>query len=118
MPSIHTDTSSTACLQAVQDVSAEMVGIGKALGDPKRIQILYALNEKPRPVTTLAHDLHTSQPTTSRHLRVLRQRSLVLTERQGPSVIYRLADPAIIDILDAMRQMLRSTLERNSRVLA
>ena len=92
--------------------------IGTALGDPKRVQILYALHEEPRHVNALASALNTSQPTTSRHLRVLRQRSLVLTKREGPSVVYRLADPAIIDILDAMRQMLSSTLERKISILA
>ncbi len=92
--------------------------IGQALGNPKRIQILYALHEQPRQVNALASALNSTQPTTSRHLRVLRQRSLVLTERKGPSVTYRLADPAIIDVLDAMCQLLRNTIERQSRTLA
>lgn len=92
--------------------------ICEALGDPKRIQILYALNERPFNVGELETILHSTQSTTSRHLRVLRQRGLVLTERNGASVTYRLADSTIIDILDAMRQMLRNTLERQASVLA
>jgi DNA-binding transcriptional ArsR family regulator len=36
----------------------------------------------------------------SRHLRVLRQQSLVGTRRDGPSVIYNLADERIIAVLD------------------
>ena len=92
--------------------------ICQALGDPKRIQILYALHEQPHHVTALACALNTPQPTISRHLRVLRQRSLVLTKRDGPAVIYRLANPAIIEILNAMRQILRDTLKRQSNILA
>ncbi len=91
--------------------------ICQALGDPKRIQILYALNDEPRHVTALASDLDMPQPTVSRHLRVLRQRSLVLTEREGPAVYYRLADPKIIAILNEMRLLLREAVSRQSNIL-
>lgn len=88
--------------------------ICQALGDPKRIQILYALHENPQNVTTLANSLETPQPTISRHLAVLRQRSLVSTERNGTEVIYSLAEPRMIDILDVMRTMLRDMLDRQA----
>jgi ArsR family transcriptional regulator len=91
--------------------------ICKALGDPKRIQILYALDEQPRNVSSLASTLDIPQPTISRHLAILRQRSLVATERNGQMVIYRLADPRIIDVLDSMRTILRDSLERQSSAL-
>ncbi|MCB9420817.1 MAG: winged helix-turn-helix transcriptional regulator [Ardenticatenaceae bacterium] len=92
--------------------------ICKALGDPRRIQILYALSERPCHVTGLAEQLDVPQPTVSRHLRILHQRSLVMAEREGTTIIYCLADPRIIDILDAMRQLLKKNLERQSRILA
>ncbi|HSG16279.1 MAG TPA: transcriptional regulator [Anaerolineae bacterium] len=59
-----------------------------------------------------------SQPTVSRHLAVLRQRSLVLANRDGVAVTYSLADPRIIDLLDTMRQVLRDALARQSNWLA
>lgn len=92
--------------------------ICKAMGDPRRIQILYALHERPCHVSGLAEQLAIPQPTVSRHLRILHQRSLVLAERDGTNIIYRLADHCIIDILDAMRLLLKSNLERQSRILA
>lgn len=91
--------------------------ICQAVGDPKRLMILYALREQPRHVTALADDLGMPQPTVSRHLRVLRQRSLVVTERDGTAVLYRLADDQIISILDAMRLLLRNALARQTGVL-
>jgi len=89
----------------------------QAVNDPRRIQILYALAEQPMNVTALAAALDTPQPTISRHLAVLRQRSMVIAERDGTSVLYRLADARIIDVLDTMRQMLRNSLERQSDAL-
>jgi ArsR family transcriptional regulator len=92
--------------------------ICKAMGDPRRIQILYALHERPCHVSALACQLDMPHPTVSRHLRILHQRSLVLTERDGPTIVYRVADPRIIDILDAMRQLLKNNLARQSRIIA
>lgn len=57
-----------------------------ALGDPKRLLILYALAEGPRCVNELVEVLQVSQPTVSRHLRVLRERGLVNTDRQGTAI--------------------------------
>ena len=91
--------------------------ICQALGDPKRILILYALHQQPRYATQLAEDLDMPQPTISRHLTVLRQRALVTTKREGTAVIYTLTDPRIIDILNNMRQVLRDTLTRQTDVL-
>jgi DNA-binding transcriptional ArsR family regulator len=91
--------------------------ICQAVSDPKRLLILYTLQDRPRHVTALAEDLGMPQPTVSRHLRVLRQRMLVTTEREGTAVIYRLADEDIITILEAMRRLLRSALARQSEPL-
>ncbi|MBE2221438.1 MAG: winged helix-turn-helix transcriptional regulator [Anaerolineae bacterium] len=91
--------------------------ICQALGDPKRILILYALDEQPRHVTALADDLGMPQPTVSRHLRVLRQRNLVSTERNGAAVVYTIQDNRIISVLDTMRGILRDSLAQQSDML-
>lgn len=104
-------------IPSIDELTLLHSNICQALGDPKRIQILYALNDESRHVSALAEVLDTPQPTVSRHLRVLRQRSLVLTERDGPAVYYRLANPKIIEILDEMRSLLRDSLDRQSSIL-
>jgi ArsR family transcriptional regulator len=91
--------------------------ICQAVGDPKRIQILYALHESPRQVNALADVLDMPQPTVSRHLALLRQRSLVTVEREGTSATYSLADARIIEVLDTMRRMLRDILGHQSETL-
>ncbi|GJM42857.1 MAG: hypothetical protein DHS20C20_31390 [Ardenticatenaceae bacterium] len=102
----------------IEELDLLHANICQALGDPKRIQILYALNGRPRYVSALADDLGMPQPTVSRHLQVLRQRALVQTERVGQTVIYRLADTRIIDVLNEMRQILRDALVRQANVMS
>ncbi len=90
----------------------------QALGDPKRLLILYALAERPRHVSALAADLGLPQPTVSRHLQVLRERHLVIADRDGAAVVYRLSEPRVIDVLNTMRQILRDSLARQTELVA
>lgn len=81
------------------------------LADPIRILILYKLAEHPTNVTELAISLNIPQPTVSRHLKVLRDRNMVTSERDGQAVIYSLTDRRIIKALDLLRAMLADSLE-------
>ena len=81
------------------------------LADPNRILILYKLSEQALNVTDLAASLEIPQPTISRHLKVLRDRGMVSSQREGQSVFYSLADKRIIDALDLLRAMLADSLE-------
>src|SRR4030067_1371902 len=56
------------------------------LADPKRILILYTLHEKPCNVNELVETLNLSQPLVSRHLKILRERGMVTTNRIGTTV--------------------------------
>jgi len=101
----------------IEEINLLHTNICQAVNDPKRIQILYALSETPRHVSVLAADLDMPQPTVSRHLAILRQRGLVVAERTGASVEYRLPNERVIKILDLMRQLMRDVLEQQSGVL-
>jgi ArsR family transcriptional regulator len=89
----------------------------QALADPKRILILYALADKPRYVSELAEYLDIPQPTVSRHLKVLRDRSLVTTKRDGTAVFYSLADERILEALDLLRAVLADTLTEQAQLV-
>ncbi|MFL7891948.1 MAG: ArsR/SmtB family transcription factor [Anaerolineales bacterium] len=94
-----------------QEITNLHAGICSALADPRRILMLYALNEKPRNVSELAEELGISQPTASRHLNLLRERGLVTARRDGQSVVNSLADERIINALDLLREVLASNLK-------
>lgn len=81
--------------------------ICSALADPSRILLIYALADNPRCVNDLVAEVGLSQPATSRHLKVLRERGLVRASRQGSSVEYSLTDGRLIQALDLLRAVLR-----------
>ena len=99
-----------------REVNLLHANICQALSDPKRILILYALRERPMHVNEIAEALHVPQPTASRHLKILRERRLVATEREGTSVLYSLADDRVISALDTLRAVLLGTLEQQAEL--
>jgi len=88
-----------------------------ALSEPTRIFILYALNEQSLNVTEITNELGIPQPTTSRHLKVLRERGLVYTERQGTVITYHLADIRIIEALDLLRSAMRDRMTERANLI-
>ncbi len=105
---------SQALAQEISELEADFCF---ALSDPTRLLILYALAESPHNVTELATELNVIQPTTSRHLKILRDRGLVYTVRQGTTVTYHLADPRLIQALDLLRTVMRERLAHRAGLL-
>jgi ArsR family transcriptional regulator len=67
----------------------------KALSDGTRQEILRLLEDQQRTVGEIVGNFNLSQPTISRHLSVLKEADLVVDQRQGQNVIYRLNDDAL-----------------------
>ena len=102
--------------QLKREVNLLHANICQALADPTRILILYALADAPKHVSELADSLDAPQSTVSRHLKVLRDRRLVLAERHGASVCYSLTDHRVIDALDSLRAVLMGALEQQAQL--
>ncbi|MDY0277392.1 MAG: metalloregulator ArsR/SmtB family transcription factor [Acholeplasma sp.] len=64
----------------------------KAIGDPTRITILFALKNGELSVSELTTVVEMTQSAISHQLRVLRDANLVVYRREGKEVYYRLAD--------------------------
>jgi ArsR family transcriptional regulator len=86
------------------------------LADPNRILILYTLSDNAYNVSDLAKAIDLPQSTVSRHLKILRDRGMVTSQRDGQSVFYSLADDRIIQALDLLRAMLASSLESQAEL--
>ena len=99
-----------------EEVLVLHANICEGLADPTRILILYTLDEQERNVTELSNILGITQPTASRHLKVLRERGMVVAERRAQSVIYSLTDHRVIEALDILRSVLADGLQSHSEL--
>ena len=100
-----------------QEVSQLEADLCFAFADPTRILILYALDGGPMNVTEITEELNIPQPTTSRHLKILRDRGLVHSQRHGTTITYHLSDQRLIEALDLLRSVLRDRISRRANLM-
>jgi ArsR family transcriptional regulator len=83
----------------------------KALAHPLRIRILELLRQGPLSVGQLQEVVGVPASSISQQLAVLRGRNVVVTERRGTTVIYRVRDPELFELLDVARRLFNAHLE-------
>ena len=79
--------------------------VARTLADENRLRILLCVQAGKKSVSGIVEELHLSQPLVSHHLKELRRALLVRVERSGPFVYYELADPRILKILTALKDL-------------
>jgi ArsR family transcriptional regulator len=101
-----------------QELDELVASMCKALNDPKRLLLLYALRNGRYTVSELCELIEAPQSNTSQHLAVLRDRGLVEAERQGNNVVYSLRHPKVIEAIDILRGVMSDELVRQTALRA
>ena len=73
--------------------------IGKCLSSEKRIEILDLLVQGAKTVESISNETGMSIANTSRHLQILKDGNLVISEKKGNYVVYEIANTQIIDLV-------------------
>jgi DNA-binding transcriptional ArsR family regulator len=82
---------------------SEAAEILRILAHPVRLKIIDLLNAGgPLPVSVISEAMALSQPTTSQHLNHMRRVGLLNAERSGKTVLYAIADPRPIALLNCI----------------
>ena len=79
----------------------------RALGDPTRREILRLLRDGPKTSGEIAEHFSSAWPTVSRHLSVLRDAGLILSERNGQQIVYELNTTVFQDLVDRLMEWTR-----------
>jgi len=77
----------------------ELAQFIKVLGDANRLAIIHAIGKSVRSVTEIIQETDLSQTLVSFHLRVLREKGIVTTRRDGPFIYYRLTVPELYNLI-------------------
>lgn len=75
----------------------------KALGEPRRIQIMRLLRGGPRPVGEIAAEVDVTQQAASQHLAVLDRAGLVEARREGTRNLYAIRAAGFAPVADFVR---------------
>ena len=90
----------------------------KALAHPGRVRILEVLRDGEHTVAELLPLIGLESSHLSQQLGVLRRAGVVTASRSGSSVRYSIADRAIVELLDAARRFLITSLTASQKLLA
>ncbi|HLA16894.1 MAG TPA: metalloregulator ArsR/SmtB family transcription factor [Candidatus Limnocylindrales bacterium] len=96
-------------MDSITSMQAEVL---TALANPRRLEILHLLAAGPREVGGIAAELGMTQPNASQHLAVMRGAGIVIADRDGREVRYRIADPDVIAACNLMRGVLSRRIAR------
>jgi rhodanese-related sulfurtransferase/DNA-binding transcriptional ArsR family regulator len=94
---------SMPCQEFRDAVFEQFARIGKAVAHRKRLELLDLLVQAERTVEVLAEAANIPLASTSQHLQALRAAGLVESRKEGLYVTYRIADPAVAHLLQALR---------------
>lgn len=84
---------------------ARAAAIFKTLSHPQRLRLFCCLCERKRTVSELQKECAIPQAVISQHLSRMRLERLVLPERRGSFVSYRIADPQLLKLIDTMQRI-------------
>ena len=79
----------------------------KALADPTRREILKLLRNGPKTSGEIAEKFPSAWATISRHLAVLRDAGLILSERNGQQIVYELNTTVFDDVVNHLLEWTR-----------
>ncbi|MCB1263424.1 MAG: winged helix-turn-helix transcriptional regulator [Mycobacterium sp.] len=88
---------------------APAAALFRSLGDPTRLAILRRLALGEARVGELVEEVGLAQSTVSKHLACLKECGLVDSEPVGRASMFRLSQPALIDLLASAETVLQST---------
>ncbi len=100
-------TNAPAELQRVE--LAPAAALFRSLGDPTRLAIVRRLATGPARVTDLVEAVGLAQSTVSKHLGCLRDCGLVASEPVGRASLFRLTQPALVELLGCAETVLAAT---------
>ena len=91
--------------ERLRRAAATAVGTLKVLANEDRLLLLCQLSQGEMCVSDLETRLDIRQPTLSQQLSVLRNEGVVGTRKDGKFVYYRVADPALLQVLALLYEL-------------
>ncbi len=86
----------------------------KALAHPIRLGILCSLKEGAKPVYQLSEELGTTQSNLSQHLANMREREILVTDKQANQVFYSVRDPKMFELLEVLQRIYCKDLDNET----
>jgi ArsR family transcriptional regulator len=101
------------CNVEIFELQAELY---QTMANAKRLAIVELLSHGEQSVGTIADTLSSTVSAISQHLRNMKDKSVVVTRKDGQTVYYRLKNPKIIEGCHLIREILLEEMESQGRM--
>lgn len=95
----------TLGLARLEASAGEAASLLRALSNEKRLMILCQLGDREMSVGQILPLVGLSQSALSQHLAKLRDEALVTTRRDGTTIFYRIAEPAVLKVIAVLAEI-------------
>jgi DNA-binding transcriptional ArsR family regulator len=92
-------------------------GVLKAMAHPTRLFIIEELEKEERCVCDLTEQIGADVSTVSKHLSVLKQAGIVVDDKRGNQVFYKLRVPCILNFFGCVESVLESSARDQATLL-
>ena len=92
-------------------------GVLKAMAHPTRLFIIEELEKEERCVCDLTEQIGADVSTVSKHLSVLKQAGIVIDDKRGNQVFYRLRVPCILNFFGCVESVLEASARDQATLL-
>ncbi len=89
----------------------------KAMAHPSRLFIIEELNKGEQCVNDLTAMIGADASSVSKHLSVLKNAGLVMMEKRGNAIFYRLRVPCIMQFIGCVEDVLSANAKEHARIL-
>ena len=86
----------------------------QTLGEVNRLKIIKFIGDEERSVSEIVEAIGLSQPLVSHHLRILRERDILQTQRNGPFIYYKLKNGKLLDALGLFLEITGTTKSKRT----
>ena len=74
----------------------------RVLADPQRLRLIQFLRHQEQSVSALSERTGILQPSVSKHLKILHDAGILVRRSEGCQVLYRIADPSVLQLCELM----------------
>ena len=101
-------------MKEIYEIHAEMC---KVFSNSTRLEILNLLRDEELSVTELIKKTKLSQANISQHLSIMKSKGIVVSNRNGKNIYYKLTTTKIIKAFDIIRDVLAEKLKKNGKMV-
>ena len=101
-------------MKELYEIHAEVC---KVFSNSTRLEILNLLRDEEMSVTELIEKTKLSQANISQHLSIMKSKGIVISDRKGKNIYYKLSNPKIVKAFDIIREVLAEKLKENGKIV-